>query len=149
MKNKMTASYEMKKENYQSHHKARSTAEKLEEKVIVIRPHLERWDEQLNKETSSEVVSNLREIISTLPEKEIQQTAFDPSNNSGGLGKASAQPSSQVRIGFRGTYRSLQKAFLELETRMPHLQLEDCSIQPVATSGFLLSLQVTYTAWKN
>ena len=84
MKNKMTASYEMKKENYQSHHKARSTAEKLEEKVIVIRPHLERWDEQLNKETSSEVVSNLREIIATLPEKEIQQTAFDPSNNSGG-----------------------------------------------------------------
>ena len=68
---------------------------------------------------------------------------------SGGIGSASAQNSSQIRMGFRGTFRTLQRAFLELETRMPQLQLESISLQPVSTSGFLLTAQITYTAWQN
>ena len=149
MKNKMAESYEVKKKNYRTHHQARAESAEVEKKVLVQRPHLERWQEQLAKETASEIGINLREITAALPNKEIQQTSFDPSSSSGGFGSSSAQNASQVRIGFRGTYRTLQKAFVELETRMPQLQLESLSLQPVATSGFLLTLQVTYTAWQN
>lgn len=147
MKNKMADSFEIKKTHYRSHHAARSEVAKLEQAVSGLRPHLERWDAALNKEIASEMGTSLREITAKMPDKEIQQTAFNPSANAGGLG--GAHPSTQVSIGFRGTFRALQKTFLELETRMPQLQVEDLSLEPVATSGFLLNMQVNYTAWHN
>lgn len=150
IKTKMTASYEIKKANYKTHHQARSESTLVEQIVLKQRPHLERWNELLGKEIASEMGINIREITASLPNKEIQQTAFDPSGAaSGGIGSASAQNSSQIRMGFRGTFRTLQRAFLELETRMPQLQLESISLQPVSTSGFLLTAQITYTAWQN
>ena len=147
VKNKMADSYQIKKTNYQSHHAARSEVAKLEQAVSVLRPHLERWETQLDKEIASEMGTVLREITAKLPDKEIQQTAFNPSAEAGDLG--GAQPSSKVSIGFRGTFRALQKTFLELETRMPQLQVEDMTLEPVNSSGFLLNLQINYTAWHN
>ena len=147
MKSKADKSYAIKKVNYASHDKDRRAATFIEQQVIEKRTHLERWNEQLSAETSA-IGTNLREISEKLPNKEIQQTAFDPSNTSSGMGKASAQNASAVRIGFRGTFRTLQKAFLELETRMPNLVLDEISMEPASTSSYLLTLQVTYSAWQ-
>lgn len=146
MRNKMNASFVVKQRNHLVHNKARSEVVKLERDVSGLRPHLERWDQQLSKEIASEVGTRLREITSKLPDKEIQQTAFNPSSQPGGFG--GMHPSSQVSIAFRGTFRALQKTFLELESHMPQLQVEDLSIDPVASSGYLLNLQVIYTAWQ-
>jgi hypothetical protein len=95
------------------------------------------------------VTTNIREITEHLPAKEIQQTAFEPTNTKGGFGAVSAQPSSQLRIAFRGTYRTMQRAFLELETRMPQLQLQEMRIDPSSNQSSLLNFQVSYTAWEN
>ena len=122
---------------------------KSKHRVARQRQHLERWETQLAEETASAVGTNLREIYAQLPSKEIQQTAFERPGASGGFGTASAQNSSQIRIALRGTFRTLQRAFLELETRMPQLQLEELRIDPNATQSSLLNLQVTYTAWEN
>ena len=148
MKSKADESFAVKKVNYASHNKDRNAAAYIEQQVLEKRAHLERWNTQLDEETSA-IGTNLREISEKLPNKEIQQTAFDPSNNSSGMGKASAQNASSVRIGFRGTFRTLQKAFLDLETRMPNLVLDEISMEPATTSAYLLTLQVTYSAWQN
>ena len=95
------------------------------------------------------MATNLREIIERLPSKEIQQTAFERPGARGGFGSVAAQSSSQIRIAFRGTYRTLQRAFLELETRMPQLQLQDLRIDPSSNQSSLMNFQVTYTAWEN
>ena len=42
----------------------------------------------------------------------------------------------------------MQKAFIELETRMPQLQLQDLKIDPSSSSTSTLNFQVTYTAWE-
>jgi hypothetical protein len=42
----------------------------------------------------------------------------------------------------------MQKAFLELETWMPQLQLEDLKIDPSSSLTSLLNFQVSYTAWE-
>ena len=97
---------------------------------------------------ASTVATNLREISSSLPSKEFQQTAFERPSGSGGFGSASAQKSSQLRIAFRGTFRTMQRAFLELETRMPQLQLQDLKMDPSSTQSSLMNFQVTYTAWE-
>lgn len=149
LKSKMEVSFENKQNSYKANEQSRLAAMEIEGQIIRQRPHLERWNEQLSQETASAVASNLREISSRLPAKEFQQTAFERPSASGGFGTASAQKSSQLRIAFRGTFRTMQRAFLELETRMPQLQLQDIKIDPNTTQSSLLNFQVTYTAWEN
>lgn len=144
----MADSFATKQTNYKASEMGRRAAHEVETQVTSQRPHLQRWATQLSQETASTATTHLREISGHLPGKEIQQTAFEPGPSSG-FGTISAQKSSQLRIAFRGTYRTLQRAFLELETRMPQLQLQELKIDPSSTQSSLLNLQVTYTAWEN
>jgi len=109
------------------------------------------WEEILSKETFSLVTTNLREIAESLPPKEFQQTAFpERLAQPGGFGGVSAQKSSGLKFSFRGSYRTVQRAFLELETRMPNLQLQELKIEPMANADSnLLNFQVVYSAWEN
>lgn len=149
LKSKMVASAENKQANYKTYEQGRLAGLEIEAQVTRQRPHLDRWNEQLSQETASAVATNLRDIIERLPSKEIQQTAFERPNTNGGLGNVAAQNSSQIRIAFRGTFRTLQRAFLELETRMPQLQLQELRIDPSSNQSALMNFQVTYTAWEN
>lgn len=148
VKSKMKTSFGEKATLFHNHEKDRIAALEIEAKVAQDRHHLDRWTEQLSQEAASTVATTLREIIEKLPSKEIQQTSFERPGSSGGLGGASAQTSSQIRISFRGTYRTLQRAFLELETRLPQLQLLEIRMDPVANQNSLINCQVTYTAWE-
>lgn len=149
LKSKMDATYADKHSNYKSYESSRLAGLDLEKQVNQESSHLTRWEGQLSTETASTFTTTFRDIVEHLPTKEIQQTAFEPSSTSGGFGTASAQKSSQLRIAFRGTYRTMQRAFLELETRMPQLQLQDLKIDPSSTQSSLLNFQVNYTAWEN
>jgi len=114
------------------------------------REDLERWNQLLEQETFSHVTTNLRKIGAELPPKEFQQTAFERLGKATGFGNVSAQKSSGLKFNFRGTFRTMQRAFLELETRMPNLQLQELKIDPNSTGDAqLLNFQVTYTAWEN
>jgi len=148
-KSKMEASFENKAMNYKAYEASRLAGVEVEKQVIRQVAHVARWNDQLSEETASAVTTNLREIAEHLPKKEFQQTAFDPSNTKGGFGSAAGQKSSQLRIAFRGSFRTMQRAFLELETRMPQLQLQDLKIDPSTSQSSLLNFQVTYTAWEN
>jgi hypothetical protein len=149
LKSKMTASFNNKQSTYKTYEQSRLAGLEIESQVTRQRQHLERWNEQISQETASAVANNLREISTRLPAKEFQQTAFERPSGSGGFGSASAQKSSQLRIAFRGTFRTMQRAFLELETRMPRIQLQDLKIDPSSNQSSLLNFQVTYTAWEN
>lgn len=149
LKTKMDASFDNKLSKYKAYEMSRLSGLELEAQVTRQLQHMERWKAQLSQETASAVTTNLREIFEHLPNKEIQQTAFEPTNIKAGFGSVTAQPSSQVRIAFRGTFRTMQRAFLELETRMPQLQLQDLRIDPSSTQSSLLNFQVSYTAWEN
>lgn len=149
LKSKMVTSYNNKQENYKKYEQGRIAGLEIEAQVTRQRQHLDRWKEQLSEETASSVATKLRSIMEHLPNKEIQQTAFERPGASGGFSSASAQTSSQIRIAFRGTYRTLQRAFLELETKMPQLQLQELKMDPSSSQSSLMNLQVTYTAWEN
>lgn len=149
VKSKMTASFENKEKNYKLYQQSNMAVRQIEAQVTREREHLNRWNEQLSQETASAISTNLRAIMEKLPTKEIQLTASERSSSAGGFGSASAQNSSQIRIALRGTYRTLQRAFLELETRMPQLQLQELKMDPSSNQSTLMNLQVTYTAWEN
>ncbi|WP_193211059.1 hypothetical protein [Luteolibacter marinus] len=148
IKSRASASFSEKQALYKSAESNRIQALGIEAQVIKKRTHVERWDAQIGKETANSITSNLKEIGDMLPPKEFQQTAFERPNGSTGFAAASAQDSSQVKLAFRGTFRSVQRAFLELETRMPQLQLQDLKIDPSTSSTSSLNFQVSYTAWE-
>ena len=149
LKSKMDASFTNKMNKYKAYEVSRLSGLELEAQVTRQFQHMERRKTQLSAETAGAVTTNIREITEHLPTKEIQQTAFEPSNTKAGFGAISAQPSSQLRIAFRGTFRTMQRAFLELETRMPQLQLQELRIDPSTNQSSLLNFQVSYTAWEN
>ncbi len=149
LRSEMIASFNNKQLNYKSYEQNRIAALDVETQVVRNRPHLDRWNQSFSQETASAVTTNLREIFSHLPPKEIQQTSFERTNSTGGFGAVSAQKSSQIRLAMRGTFRTLQRTLLELETRMPQLQLMELRIDPSSNQSALLNFQVTYTAWES
>lgn len=150
IRGKVMTSFEDKSQYYSGHEMSRIGALEIEARISRQREDFERWKELLKQETFSLVTTNLRGIAEGLPPKEFQQTAFERLGQSSGLGSVSAQKSSGLKFNFRGTYRTVQKAFLDLETRMPNLQLQELRIDPNAsTDSSLLNFQVIYTAWEN
>jgi hypothetical protein len=148
IKAKAAASFENKQALFKSAEMNRIGAIGLEAQVSKRREHVERWTEQMKTETSNSITSHLKEIGDMLPAKEFQQTAAEYPAGKAGFATSSAQNSSQVKLAFRGTFRSVQQAFLELETRMPQLQLQELKIDPSSASSSSLNFQVTYTAWE-
>ena len=65
-----------------------------------------------------------------------------------GFGSVSAQNSAPLELSFRANFRSMQRAFLELESRLPQLQLNELRIDLTPQSSNL-NFQVTYTAWED
>lgn len=153
VKNNVAASFADKQMHFKTFEANRINALGIEARVNRKRQYIDQWKTQLSEETKSAVSANLRKIQETLPNKEFQSTAFDPINTPGGFGSVCAQRSAQIRLGFRGTYRTMQRAFLALETQMPQLQLQELKIDPSNSNSqspvSLLNFDVTYTAWEN
>ncbi|MCX6880026.1 MAG: hypothetical protein NTW21_40425 [Verrucomicrobia bacterium] len=152
LKSKALASFHNKQTLFKAYETSRIQALKIENQIVLQRPHIKHWMALLAEESSSAVNTHLRAIAEILPGKEFQKTAFERTTNKGGFGTAIAQNSSQLRIVFRGTFRSMQRAFLELESRMPQLQLQELRIEPSQNQqnqAPVLNFQVTYTAWEN
>lgn len=150
IRSKITGSFDNKLQYFSGYERNRMTALTIEAQLSRQRKDFDRWGELTGQETFSLVTTNLRAIAEELPPKEFQQTAFERLGQSGGFGSVSAQKSTGLKFNFRGTYRTVQKAFLELETRMPNLQLQELKIDPnQSADASLLNFQVTYTAWEN
>lgn len=148
-RSKITNSFDNKVQYFSGYEQSRMGALEIEAQLSRQRASSEGWQELVGQETFSLVTTNLRAIAEDLPPKEFQQTAFERLGQSNGFGAVTAQKSSGLKFNFRGTFRSVQKAFLELETQMPNLQLQELRIDPNSNGASLLNFQVIYTAWEN
>lgn len=142
-------SYGAKEKQFKLYEQNKRGAEALEKELTVKREYVKQWKSLLAEETKSQVNNHIRKIQDSPLGKEFQQTSTDSLNMPGGFASVSAQKSSQIRLGFRGTYRALQRAFLELETRMPQLQMQELKIDANASQASMNNVDITYTAWEN
>lgn len=144
---KLETTYEARKK----HHQAFKTVEKerrmLERKVQSQAPHMHRWMSLFEQPAATSVNTFFRDFQKDYDATHFQQTAFRPTTVAGGIGGASQQPSIQLHFAFRGTYRALQTAFLELETKMPQLQLDSIKLSRAANQN-VLNAAVVYTTWQ-
>ena len=147
VKSRIEASFNGKLSHFQGYEQNRIQALAREAENGKKRDHYKTWETLLSKETASNVGSTLAVIEDKMPSKEFQVTTRDFPANRAGFASVSAQNSGQVHLAFRATFRTMQAAFLELETRMPHLQLQELRIDPSANSNSL-NFDVYYTAWE-
>lgn len=149
VRGKFVTSYDEKASQYKGHQISKMLALETETQVVRQREVFQQWSEILEQDSFALLRANLRTIGEKLPPKEFQLPLPERLNNKLGFGMASAQDSTALRFNLRGTYRTVQKALLDLETRMPNLQLQDLRMDPNSNSdASLLSVQVTYTAWE-
>ncbi|NJM39206.1 MAG: hypothetical protein HC845_15890 [Akkermansiaceae bacterium] len=154
------ATHKSKVAAFNSSETKRKTADNLEKQSTQERVKLQQWTSE-NGVVKSEALlalrSNLKDIEKNLPPAEFKVANFEQLANKAGFGAASAQNSSQLSLTLRGTFRAVQLALLDLETKMPQLQLQDLKITPPAstTAGSgqtsqtgSLNFQATYTAWE-
>ena len=147
VKGKISASFEEKCSHFKGFKQNKMSALGLEAEISRKREDISRWEDLVSKETASAISSNLRSIEEKLPSKEFQTTGQQFPTARGGFASVSGQESAQVRLAFRATYRSMQRALLELETRMPQLQLQELRMDP-STNSNRLNFEINYTAWE-
>ncbi|WAC21568.1 hypothetical protein OVA24_09245 [Luteolibacter sp. SL250] len=148
IKSEMSDSFAVKMSQFRAYSQGRQAAMQTESKIKSQREHLERWKKELAVETTSTVRTHLKTITDQISSKEFQETGFDPLTTRSGFAAVTQQKSSQFRMGFRGTFRSAQRAMLELEARMPQLTLQELKATP-SDQSTLLNFQVSYTAWEH
>jgi hypothetical protein len=142
------ATYRARKSHYADYKRVEAQREVLERKIRAQEPHLNRWMALFQKATGSDVKVFFSDFQKNYESQEFVQTAFRRTSASGGIGGASSQPSIQIQLSFRGTYRILENAFLELESRMPHLQLDSLKLSISNQNSKILTADLIYTAWQ-
>jgi hypothetical protein len=147
LKSKLEDSFRSNTVSYKSTDDIRLASLAIESKVIRLRPAMERWNTLLSQEAANIIQTKLDTIINEFPVSEIQRVSFTPSSTKTGFG--SGQKSSQIQFVLRGTFHTVQRALLKLETQLPQLQLQDLIIDPKLSSSSLLTFTITYTAWEN
>lgn len=141
------STYQVRKEQHAQDQKVRREREALGIKIREQNPHMTRWMALFDKAVGTSVNSLVGDVQKRYKGDEFQKTSFQRLMSPGGIGAASKQPAMQLKLTFRGTYRGLQNAFLELETQMPHLQLDIFKLKQEVNRN-LLSADITYTAWQ-
>lgn len=147
VKGRISASFNEKLTYFKDFERNKVQALGLEALISQKREHVARWQELVGTETASTVSTHLRAIEEKLPSKEFQTTGQQYPTARGGFASVSGQNSAQVRLTFRATYRSMQRALLEIETRMPQLQLQELRMNPSSNSNSL-NFDLSYTAWE-
>jgi hypothetical protein len=143
----LDTTYAQRKDGYSKYQQNQLIREGLEQVVKAQEPTMNKWMGLFETPTASKVNAILGEVQKKFPGEEFQQTSFRRTNGMSGIGGASAQSSVQLELKFRGTFRGLQNAFLELETRMPQLQLDSMKIKQESGRN-VLSADLVYTAWQ-
>lgn len=147
-RSKLEKTYEVRKAEHVQLQTVTKQREALEEKIGRQEPYLKRWMSLFDKAADSAITSLLNEVQTQYTGSELDLKSFNRSSAPGGIGSASKQSAVQLKLAFRGTYRGIQNAFLEVETRMPHLQLDSLKLE-TATGQNVLNANLTYTAWQN
>ena len=148
-KTKVAMTYETKVQQYKNYQISKISAVEIETQIERQREAYEQWMKVIEQDPFTLLNANMKILAGKLPSKEFQQPLPERMTNKIGFGTVSAQNSEALRFNLKGTFRTTQKALVELETRMPNLQLQDLRIDPNNSgASSIINVQLTYTAWE-
>ena len=108
---------------------------------------IESWDKVIQSDIRPVFQTTLKEILDKYSSKQVSQTAYYKPKATGRIALGGAQDSATLNLEFRGSYLPMQMALLELESRLPQLQLNSLSIGRERGNSEL-EFDLNYTAWE-
>ncbi|MGJ8676820.1 MAG: hypothetical protein ACSHX0_04840 [Akkermansiaceae bacterium] len=142
----INTTYLTKKAQYDQAQMTMQMTKQLKAKVDAERSQLKSWEDLLARETRGTFIDHWKQAQNKFTEKELNKISHNWVNQSVGLGSNADQSASQVKMSFLGTFRAMQLSLLEVETKLPQLQLDSMQIKTMKNSN-LLSFDTTFTLW--
>ena len=118
----------------------------MQKKVAQNGTHLKKWEEMMDRETRGSFAAHWEEAGKKFTSRDFQKAPHHWINQSEGLGQNIKQPTSQVEMKFTGTYRAMQLTLMEVESKLPQLQLDRLTVVP-DNSSTKLNFTATFTVW--
>ena len=146
MSSSTSAEYKKKKLVYDQAQSAMKETVALQGKLQKTSKYLEEWDHMLKTETRGSFLEHWKTAEQRFSGKELTKTSHNWLNYSEGLGKGINQPASQVNMSFSATYRAMQLALMEMETKLPQMQLDSMTMTP-SSNGESLNFNTKFTVW--
>ena len=143
---KLNKSYQVKKLSFDKAEKARQNTLDLQVKVAMNNNELVKWEGLLANENRGTFVDHWKEAEQKFSGKELTRTPHTWLNYSPGIGKDVKQPSSQVTMAFSATYRAMQATLMEVESKLPQMQLDSISMKPDEVGG-RVNFTTKFTIW--
>ncbi|MGB0992106.1 MAG: hypothetical protein ACPG32_06515 [Akkermansiaceae bacterium] len=143
---KVNSKFKAKKSVYDKALKDRKMIAQLQGQVGSNDDVHKQWKSLMDTETRGSYVTHWKNAEAKFAGKELTRSSNNWVNFSEGIGKGNQQPASQVTMTFTATYRAMQLALLEVESKLPQMQLDSMSISP-DDGGELLNFKTTFTVW--
>lgn len=144
---KIKAKAEVREAAYAQHNTLQTQITKLQAGMREKRLANDEWEKVLSSDIRPTLQSNLKNILEKYTSRQVAQTGFFRPSTVGRLAMGAQQPSSSVTLKFRGTYLPMEKALLELESRLPQMQVNSFNIERERTSSEL-TFDLSYTIWE-
>ncbi|NWK54876.1 hypothetical protein HW115_04600 [Verrucomicrobiaceae bacterium N1E253] len=145
--NYVNKTYQLKNRNYQQDQVVQREISLLKKQVVSQNETLSEWEALLAAENRRSFTQHWKDVGQTFKPNEFNMDLPTWQNQSRGLGKALPdQPASQVKMSFNATFRAMQTALMEIETRLPQLQLDSMKMKP-SDNGKTLNFETTFTLW--
>lgn len=138
--------YNAKQKEYKKAQIAEKKTAQLQGMVAKNGNYLKDWQKILSTETRGTFVEHWKVAERKFSGKEFTRAPHNWLNYSEGLGKGINQPASQVEMNFSATYRAMQLALMEIESKLPQLQLDSLTMTPDTGSG-KLNFKTKFTVW--
>ena len=146
MASSTSAEYKKKKVAYDQAQTAMKETVALQGQLQKSSEYLESWDKMMKTETRGSFLEHWKVAEKKFTGKELTKTSHNWTNYSDGMGKGINQPASQVKMSFSATYRAMQLAMMEMETKLPQMQLDSMTMTP-SSNGESLNFETKFTVW--
>jgi hypothetical protein len=118
----------------------------MENQMSGKRELLQSWRAVLAREFRAHFNTVRGEVLKSFDARQLDITS-ESTPVGGGLAVTGSQKASRVQLEFRGGFQPMQEALLQIEGRLPQLQLESLAVQP-DPAGAGLRYTLSYTAWE-
>lgn len=142
----INSQYQTKLQNKKKSELMMSQNKILAKQVIKEKASLNAWESLLKAESRRSFLQHWKDVEKQFKAKEFVRELPIWQNDSKGLGTGVSQPASQVTMSFDATYRAMQIALMEMETRLPQMQLDTMSCKP-SQNKETVNFKMTFTIW--
>ena len=141
----VTKNYQKKAVVYEQSQNRQRQIVQLEKKVEAQSDSLKRWKALVESGTRRSFLDQWKLAGRPFKSKEFKMD-LPAWSKSQGLAQGVAQPATQVSISFVATFKAIQMALLDVETRFPQMQLDSLDLKP-SGDGYTLEIQTKHTIW--